>query len=53
MVKTDTASMTNSLEVRCPFLDHQFVEFAATIPSRLKRDATGGKIIFKSAVKDL
>lgn len=53
MVKTDIASMANSLEVRCPFLDHQFVEFDATIPSRLKRDATGGKLILKKAVKDL
>ena len=53
MVKTDIASMANSLEVRCPFLDHQFVEFAATIPSRRKRDATGGKLILKSAVNDL
>lgn len=53
MVKTDIASMANSLEVRCPFLDHEFVEFAATIPSRLKRDAMGGKIILKKAVKDL
>ena len=53
MVKTDIASMANSLEVRCPFLDHELVEFAATIPSRLKRDLTGGKIILKRAVKDL
>lgn len=53
MVKTDIASMANSLEVRCPFLDHEFVEFAATIPSYLKRDATGGKIILKRAVKEL
>jgi len=53
MVKTDIASMANSLEVRCPFLDHEFVEFAATIPSRFKRDATGGKLILGSAVKHL
>jgi asparagine synthase (glutamine-hydrolysing) len=53
MVKTDVASMANSLEVRCPFLDHGFVEFAATIPSRLKRDVTGGKLILKRAAKDL
>ena len=53
MVKADIASMANSLEVRCPFLDHDFVEFAATIPSRLKRNAMGGKIILKQAVKDL
>ena len=53
MVKTDIASMANSLEVRSPFLDHEIVEFAATIPSRLKRDAGGGKIILKNAVKNL
>ena len=53
MVKTDIASMANSLEVRCPFLDHEFVEFASTIPSWLKRDATGGKVILKNALKEL
>jgi asparagine synthase (glutamine-hydrolysing) len=53
MVKTDIASMANSLEVRCPFLDHEFVEFAATIPSQAKRNAMGGKIILKKAVKNM
>jgi asparagine synthase (glutamine-hydrolysing) len=53
MVKTDIASMTNSLEVRCPFLDHEFVEFALSIPSSMKRDTMSGKIILKKAVKDL
>jgi asparagine synthase (glutamine-hydrolysing) len=53
MVKTDIASMANSLEVRCPMLDHQFVEFAATIPSALKRDASGGKSILKTSMKRL
>ena len=45
--------MANGLEVRCPLLDHEFVEYAATIPSKLKRDVTGGKVILKYAVKDL
>lgn len=49
MVKTDVASMANSLEVRCPFLDHHLVEFAATIPSSKKR----GKAILRGAVRDL
>ncbi|MDD4869352.1 MAG: asparagine synthase (glutamine-hydrolyzing) [Kiritimatiellae bacterium] len=53
MVKTDIASMANSLEVRCPFLDHELVEFAATIPSRLKRDSSGGKLIMKNALTGL
>ena len=53
MVKTDIASMANSLEVRCPFLDHEFMEFAATIPSAYKRDGNGGKRILRSAVRQL
>ena len=53
MVKTDVASMANSLEVRCPFLDHHLVEFAARIPSSLKRNGTGGKAILKRAVRTL
>jgi len=53
MVKTDIASMANSLEVRCPFLDHRFIEFAARIPSHFKHDGLNGKLILKSAVKDL
>ena len=42
MVKSDVASMANGLEVRCPFLDHRLVEFAAAIPAGMKRDAAGG-----------
>lgn len=53
MVKTDIASMANSLEVRCPLLDHELIEFTARIPSVLKRDASGGKVIFKRAVQRL
>ncbi len=53
MVKTDIASMANSLEVRSPFLDHRFIEFAASIPSGLKLNRSGRKAILKSAVKDL
>jgi asparagine synthase (glutamine-hydrolysing) len=52
-VKVDIAAMANSLEVRCPLQDHELVEFAATIPAGMKRDASGGKVIFKSAMRDL
>ena len=53
MVKVDVASMAHGLEVRSPFLDHEFVEFAATIPASLKRDAEGGKKILKRALNGL
>jgi len=53
MVKTDRASMANSLEVRCPFLDHEFIEFAAKIPSALKRNGADGKVVLKKAVAGL
>jgi asparagine synthase (glutamine-hydrolysing) len=53
MVKVDVASMAHSLEVRCPLLDHQFVEFAANIPVDLKWDGRGGKAIFKRALAQL
>jgi asparagine synthase (glutamine-hydrolysing) len=53
MVKMDIASMANSLEARSPFLDHEFVDFAATVPARYKRMGNAGKIILKSVAKDL
>ncbi len=53
MVKTDIASMANSLEVRCPFLDHELVEFAALIGSSRKRTDGAGKLILKSALAGL
>ncbi len=36
MTKVDIASMAHSLECRQPFLDYRLVEFAATIPEKLK-----------------
>jgi len=56
LVKVDRMSMATSLEARVPFLDHRFVEFMATIPSRLKLAGLThqkSKYILKKAVSDI
>jgi asparagine synthase (glutamine-hydrolysing) len=50
LVKVDRASMANSLEVRCPLLDHKLMELVAQIPSDLKLHRSHGKYIFKKAL---
>ncbi len=51
LVKVDRASMANSLEVRCPLLDHRLMELIAKIPSDLKLRNGRGKYIFKKALE--
>ncbi|HVM48064.1 MAG TPA: asparagine synthase (glutamine-hydrolyzing) [Candidatus Acidoferrum sp.] len=51
LVKVDRASMACSLEARAPFLDYTFVEFANSIPSRLKLKGFKGKYILKQAMQ--
>ncbi|MDC0387458.1 asparagine synthase (glutamine-hydrolyzing) [Gammaproteobacteria bacterium] len=53
LVKVDRMSMLNSLEVRCPLLDHRLIEFAANVPSNLKISGHTRKFLFKTAFKDL
>lgn len=49
LLKVDRASMTHSLEVRAPFLDHRLVEFAAKIPVNYKIQQNNGKRILKTS----
>jgi len=53
LVKVDVASMANSLEARSPFLDHEFMEFVAKIPSELKLRGKTTKYILKEALKGI
>jgi asparagine synthase (glutamine-hydrolysing) len=43
LAKVDRMSMAHSVEVRCPFLDHRILEFAARLPRKLKMNVRQGK----------
>ena len=49
----DRMAMAHSVEGRFPFLDHRVVEFAATIPPRLRMKGLIEKNILKKAVADI
>ena len=46
----DRNSMSNSVEARVPFLDHEMVECYLNIPDKLKLDQKNPKILFKEAM---
>ena len=45
--------MAASLEVRAPFLDHEFLGWGLSLPAALKIGAGGGKHILKRALEPL
>ncbi|KQP23153.1 XrtA/PEP-CTERM system amidotransferase [Pseudorhodoferax sp. Leaf267] len=47
--KVDRAAMAHSLEVREPLMDHQLVEWLATLPTSLKIQGQEGKYLLKKA----
>jgi asparagine synthase (glutamine-hydrolysing) len=50
---TDSVSMSNSLEVRVPFLDHPLVEFVMRLPASAKQNGTVSKPLLVAALGDL
>ncbi len=50
LVKVDIASMAVSLEARSPFLDHHVIEFAATLPEKMKLRGLTTKYLLKKRV---
>ncbi len=53
VMKVDKMSMAHALEVRVPFLDHEFIEFCATIPGDLKLKGYNTKAIFRQAMQGI
>jgi asparagine synthase (glutamine-hydrolysing) len=51
LMRIDKMSMGVSLEGRVPYLDHKFVEFAMSIPERVKTNNGNLKHILKKAVR--
>jgi len=49
LMRADKTTMANAVETRIPFLDHELVEFSATIPSQLKLGHGVSKYILKKS----
>src|SRR5215469_9462813 len=53
LMKQDQMSMAASIESRVPFLDHELVQFTASIPAKYDIKGLAGKFILKSAIENL
>jgi asparagine synthase (glutamine-hydrolysing) len=53
LTKVDRMSMANSLEIRCPILDHVFVEWVASLPVKYKFRNGTRKFLFKRLAERL
>jgi asparagine synthase (glutamine-hydrolysing) len=51
LVKVDRATMAHSLEARCPLLDHQVIERAASLPASWHGDALMTKKLFRDVIR--
>lgn len=52
IAKIDIATMAHGLEARSPFLDHELMELAASIPAELKVRGAQKKWILREALRD-
>jgi len=52
-VKADKMTMAHAVELRVPFMDHELVEFAATIPPAQKMAWGKDKVVYRRAVEPL
>jgi asparagine synthase (glutamine-hydrolysing) len=52
LLKADKMTMANSIELRVPFLDHEFLEFAASLPENFKVRGFTTKYIAKRALRN-
>jgi asparagine synthase (glutamine-hydrolysing) len=52
LLKADKMTMANSIELRVPFLDHKFLEFAASLPEHDKVRRFTTKYIAKKALSN-
>jgi asparagine synthase (glutamine-hydrolysing) len=53
LLKADKMTMANSVELRVPFLDHKFLEFAASLPENMKVRGFETKYLAKRALRRL
>jgi asparagine synthase (glutamine-hydrolysing) len=51
LAKVDRASMANSLEVRCPFLDYRLIEYSQNIPTAWKVDLFRTKKLMRKIIE--
>jgi len=51
LVKMDRATMAHSLEARSPLLDHELMEFAASLPANLKLAGNEKKYLLKASLR--